>query len=104
MAELIKIKRDFDFTEALSEDYVCNKIDDENLSYFRELKKDGFLDSHMKQLDDYFYSTKQCLVHNDLHTSSVLVKDSSLKVKGEGIYRAYFLISLYYYYGRRANS
>ena len=82
---MIQNKKDFDFDKCLLVDSSYNHIPQELLPQFTELLRDGSVERLIGQLSDYVYGqrviSRQCVVHNDFHTSAILVQGKSIKVR-----------------------
>lgn len=58
-----------------------NTISDPNIEFFgKELYGDTSLHLEVAKLYDSFKSNNQCLIHGDLHTGSIMIKQGAIKV------------------------
>ena len=69
----------FAFIFCLDENSEANKLEGVVLDTFLKLKEEGVLAKHMRRMEERF-SNMQCLIHNDLHSSSVMKKGDQIRV------------------------
>ena len=78
--ELRRFKVEFEFLNSLDENSETNKLEGVVLDKFLKLKEEGVLAKHMKRMEEHF-SNMQCLIHNDLHSSSIMKKGDQIRVR-----------------------
>ena len=77
---MVAMQCEYCFTRPYNKDDTTNILADEVSSTAARLYSDNTLLEQVDALQTIYTERKECLLHNDLHTASVMVKDGDVKV------------------------
>lgn len=74
---------DYIFTKPFIQDDPTNRCSEEVQKHFNLIYNNPGVIEGAKEMKRIFQETKECVVHGDLHTASVMVRDNRPKVRTE---------------------